>query len=98
MEQHFNKSSCSSSHCSFDNVYQPIPISPSIKFVAMSGWHSTFKDLAPTVSLLPDEDKNYNFTSVNLTQIHSAIETICKESWSHVHKPDEDRPCKFIIL
>jgi hypothetical protein len=101
MEERFNKSSCSSSNCSFDDVYQPVPIPPSIKFIAMSAFYSIFNNLAPNVSLLPNEDNNYELSSLNFTQINHAIEAICQQSWLDVNEPDKYRPCMskcFIFL
>ncbi|CAF4001287.1 unnamed protein product [Adineta steineri] len=92
MKERFNNSSCSSSTCSFNNVYQPVPISSSIKFIAMAAWYSTFSRLAPNISIKPNHDGNYNFTSIKLADIKHAMKAICKQSWSHVHKPNQHRP------
>jgi hypothetical protein len=89
--------SCTSTSCSFDNVYQPKPISPALKFIAISAWYSTFNNLAPNVSLLPNTDGNYDFNSVNFSQIYTAIAAICDQPWSDVIKPDRFRPCKINI-
>ncbi|CAF4729649.1 unnamed protein product, partial [Rotaria socialis] len=88
VKQRFNKSSCSTQNCSFNGVYQPVPISSSLKFIAVAGWYSVFKNLAPHFSLLPNKDNNYELTSLNLTQIKQAVKTICNQSWSDVHDPD----------
>ncbi|CAF4622894.1 unnamed protein product [Rotaria socialis] len=92
VKQRFNKSICSTQNCSFNGVYQPVPISSSLKFIAVAGWHSVFKNLAPHLSLLPNKDNNYELTSLNLTQIKQAVKTICNQSWSDVHDPDRYRP------
>ena len=91
----FNKTICTSSSCSFDNIYQPKPISPSIRFVAISAWYSTFNSLAPNVSLAPNQDENYDLNFVNLSQIKTAIAAICNQQWSHVPNPDRYRPCRI---
>jgi hypothetical protein len=98
MLQRFNKSSCSSSTCSFDNVYQPIPILTSRKFLAISAFYSTFITLAPTLPISPDSNGNYNFDSIDLTQIYTAIQTICNQPWSNLTEPQTQyRPCKLDI-
>ncbi|CAF1187298.1 unnamed protein product [Adineta ricciae] len=92
MEKRFSNLSCTSSSCSFDNIYQPIPIPFSMKIIAISSWYETFSALAANISIEADEHDNYNFTSVNLTDIKHVIKEICKQSWSHVHKPTKHRP------
>lgn len=100
MLQRFNKSSCSSSsNCSFDGVYEPLPISSSLKFIEISAFYSSFTTLAPSVPLSSDSNGNYQLSSTNLTQIHTAIQTICNQPWSNLSKPDTKfRPCKIYIL
>ncbi|CAF1925772.1 unnamed protein product [Rotaria magnacalcarata] len=92
VKQRFNKSSCSIQNCSFDGVYQPVPISSSLKFIAVAGWYSVFKHLAPHLPLLPNKDKNYELASLNLTRIKQAVKAICNQSWFDVHDPDRYRP------
>jgi hypothetical protein len=87
-------SKCTHSSCSFDDVYQPKPISPSLKFIAISAWFSVFNTLAPNVSLTPNSDGNYDFDTTNLTEIKFAIAAICNQSWDEVVNPDRFRPCK----
>jgi len=92
--ERFTNTNCTSGSCSFDNVYQPKPISPDLKFIAVSAWYSTFNNLAPNVSLPKNSDGNYDFNTVNFTQIRRAIALICEQSWSDVKNPDKYRPCK----
>jgi hypothetical protein len=99
MRQRFDKSSCSSSNCSFDGVYQPVPISSSLKFIAMSGFYSVFDTLAPNISLAADSNNNYNLSSTNLTQIYAAVEKICKQTWTNLINPEKTyRPCKIFFF
>lgn len=63
-----------------------------MNFIAMSAWYSVFKTLAINVTLAPDADGNYNFDTVTLAQIKSAISAICNQSWDQVIKPDQFRP------
>jgi hypothetical protein len=95
VQERFNKSVCTFTTCSFDNVYQPKPIPPAMKFIAMSAWFSTFNNLAPNVSLAKNTDGNYDLDTVNLTQIKTAIAKICNQSWSDILQPDQYRPCKI---
>ncbi len=100
MRERFNKLSCSStSNCSFDGVYEPLPISSSLKFIGISAFYSTFTTLAPSVPVSPDSNGNYQFSSTNLTQIYNAIETICDQSWSNVSTTDTKyRPRRIYIF
>lgn len=100
MLNRFNKSSCSStSNCSFDDVYQPVPISPSLKFIAISAFYSTFATLAPSIPLVSNTDGNFNLSSINLTQINTTIQTICNQPWSNLSNPDTKyRPCRIDIF
>jgi len=100
MYNRFNQSSCSSnSTCSFNGVYQPKPISPSLKFIGISAFYTTFTTLAPSVPVSSDSNGNYQFFSTNLTQIYTAIETICDQSWSNLSNPDPKyRPCRNYIF
>jgi hypothetical protein len=58
----------------------------------MSAWFSVFNTLAPNVSLAPNSKGNYDFATINLAQIKSAIAAICNQSWPDVIKPDVYRP------
>jgi hypothetical protein len=95
VQERLNTSACTSTDCTFDNIYQPKPISPALKFIAISAWYSTFNNLAPNVSLPKNKDGNYDFDTVTLTQIKTAIAAICNQSWLDVPKPDKYRPCKI---
>lgn len=94
MQARLDRSKCDYGTCSFDNVYQPKPIEPSLKFIAMSAWYSTFNNLAPNVSLAPNQDGNYDLNTTNLATIRSAIHAICNQSWSEIPNPDRFRPRK----
>lgn len=94
MKRHFNKLSCSSVSCSFDGVYQPVPVSSALKFIGIAAWYSVFRNIAPSIPLLPNEQNNYEFTRVNLSQIKDAIKIICDQPWVQVHKPDKYRARK----
>jgi hypothetical protein len=98
MLQRFNKSSCTSSNnYSFDGVYQPVPISSSLKFIGISALYSTFTTLAPSIPLASDTNGNYNFSSLNFTQLFATIQTICTQPWSNLSNPDlKFRPCKIL--
>ncbi|CAF4029346.1 unnamed protein product [Rotaria sordida] len=92
VRERLNQSICTLTTCSFDNVYQPVPISPSTKFIAISAWYTTFNNLAPNISLSPNKDGNYDFNSVNFNQIQTAIAAICRQPWSDLLQPDKYRP------
>ncbi|UJR31782.1 hypothetical protein I4U23_019260 [Adineta vaga] len=93
MGSRLNKTTCSSAtNCSFDGVYQPTPISTSLKFVGFSAIYSAFNTLAPFIPLSNDTSGNYNLASLNLSQIRTAIETVCNQPWSNVTNPDRYRP------
>ncbi|CAF0888067.1 unnamed protein product [Adineta steineri] len=92
VQERYNTSVCTTPNCSFDNVYQPKPIASTLKFIAISAWYSTFRTLAPNVTLSPDGNGNYNLSSTNFTQIRAAIKAICEQSWSDVPQPDPYRP------
>ncbi|CAF2709893.1 unnamed protein product [Rotaria sp. Silwood2] len=92
VRERLNKSACTSKDCSFNNVYQPVPIPPSNKFIAISAWYTTFNNLAPNVSLSPNKDGNFDFNSVNFNQIKAAIAAICSQPWSDMSEPDKYRP------
>ncbi|CAF1675672.1 unnamed protein product [Rotaria magnacalcarata] len=93
LQERLNESVCTSTTCSFNNVYQPKPISASLKFIAISAWYTTFQNLAPNVSLSPDQDGNFNFSKVNFSQIKAAINAICNQPWSDQLPPkDQYRP------
>ena len=62
----------------------------------MSAWYTTFNNLAPNVSLPKNSAGNYDFDTVNLTQIKRALAAICNQSWADVPDPDKYRPCKII--
>lgn len=98
MKQRFNKSICTSQTCSFNDIYQPIPIPSSLKFVAIAAWYPVFKVLAPYLSLSPNKDNNYEFNNLTLSQIKYTIKTICNQPWPLVQSPDKYRPCKFVNL
>jgi hypothetical protein len=100
MLERFNKSPCSSmSTCSFDDVYQPVPISSSLKFIAISAFYTTFTTLASSIPLSSDSNENYNLNSINLTQIKTTIERICNQPWSNLSNPDiKYRPCRIYIF
>jgi hypothetical protein len=100
MRQGFNKSSCSStSNCSFDGVYQPVPISSSLKFIGMSALYTTFQTLAPNIPLSSNSNGNFDLSTINLTQIQNAIRTVCNQSWLNLSSPDTKyRPCKSSIF
>lgn len=101
VRERLNSSVCTATSCSFDNTYQPVPIPSTLKFIAISAWYSTFNNLAPNVSLAPNvnlapnADGNYDFNSVKLSQIKSAISAICEQPWDEIPKPDKYRPCKI---
>lgn len=99
MEDRLNKSSClSTSTCSFDNVYQPIPISSSLKFIAISAFYTTFTTLASNIPLTSDSNGNYDLSSTNLTQIYATIKNVCDQSWLNLTNPEvRYRPCRFYI-
>ncbi|CAF4469820.1 unnamed protein product, partial [Rotaria sp. Silwood2] len=88
----FNKSSCSWSSCGWNDVYQPVPIPNTLRFIAMSGWYYTFNSLAPRVPVQQNDQNNYEFGSTNLAQIETAINMVCNEPWSSVFSPDKFRP------
>ncbi|CAF3644356.1 unnamed protein product [Rotaria sp. Silwood1] len=92
VKEHLNKTGCTSTTCSFDNVYQPVPIPTSTKFIAISAWYTTFSSLAPNISLSPNKDGNYDFNSVNFSQIKTAISSICNQPWSDIPEPNKYRP------
>lgn len=98
MYQRFNKTLCTSTiNCSFDGVYQPIPVASSLKFMAISAFYSTFATLAPYIPLAPDSQGNFQLSSTNLTQINAAIQTVCNQPWSNLTNPDLNfRPCRMI--
>ncbi len=99
IRQRLNKSACSSIlNCTFDGVYQPNPISTSLKFVAFSAVYSAFVTLAPIIPLASDLNANYNLATTNLTQIQAAIETVCNQLWSNLTNPEPKyRPCEINI-
>jgi hypothetical protein len=94
VRERFNKIICTSTNCSFDNVYQP-KISPSRKIIAISAWYSTFNNLAPNVTLKKNDAGNYDFDTTNLTQIKAAIAAVCNQPWEEVVTPDSFRQRKM---
>ncbi|CAF4389379.1 unnamed protein product, partial [Adineta steineri] len=98
VQNRYDTSVCTTPTCSFDNVYQPKPIASTLKFIAISAWYSTFRTLAPNVTVLPDENDNYDLSSTNFTQIRAAIKAICEQSWSDVNDTSPYRPCKTLKL
>jgi hypothetical protein len=100
MSQRLNKLLCSySNSCSFDNVYQPLPISSSLKFIGISAFYSTFVTLAPSIPLVSDTGGNFDLSSMNFTQLFATIQTICSQPWSNLSNPDTKyRPCRIDML
>jgi Golgi nucleoside diphosphatase len=99
IRQRFNKTSCTSSSCSFDGVYEPVPILSSLKFIGISAVYSTFNTLAPNVTVSPDSNNNYNLASTNLTLIYAALQNICNQPWTDLVNPETKyRPCKIQIF
>ncbi len=99
MRARFNKSSCSSANCSFDGVYQPFPLSSSLKFIAISAFYTTFNMLAPYIPLVSDSNGNFDLRSTNRTQIQLTIQNICDQPWSNLSNSDTSfRPCRISIF
>jgi len=77
----FNKTLCTqNSTCSFNNTYQPVPISSQIKFIAISAWYTTFDTLAPYLNVT--KSTIYSFEKLTLEKIFSTIFSICDAEWS----------------
>ncbi|CAF1074376.1 unnamed protein product [Adineta ricciae] len=93
MRARLNKTACSTNgNCSFDGVYQPIPISSSLKFVAFAAVFYAFDTLAPFVPISSDSYGNYDLSTTNLTQIKAAIATVCNQPWLNVTNATRFRP------
>mgnify|MGYP001068390730 FL=1 len=89
IRQRFDTTQCSSlSNCTFDDVYQPKPISSSLRLIAMSAFYTTFTTLAPSIPVSPDSEGNYQLNSTNLMQIYATIQMICNQPWSNLTNPE----------
>ncbi|CAF0809094.1 unnamed protein product [Didymodactylos carnosus] len=72
---------CNYTTCSFDNVYQPIPLSPTLKLVGISAFYTTFDSLAPSIPLQPTSPGIYSFDTLNFTILSTVINKICSTDW-----------------
>ncbi|CAF1088688.1 unnamed protein product [Didymodactylos carnosus] len=70
--------------CSFNNVYQPIPISSSNKLVGISSFYNTFNTLAGD-QLTSLSTGIYSLNSFNFTYINSIISKVCNTPWSGIN-------------